>query len=73
LRRQRLAGSAQITRLAAQTADYIGGGGEELRVILLKAAERHEVIGVLAGALVPILAHAVEQIGVGHVYPVFYP
>jgi hypothetical protein len=30
-------------------------------------------VRVLAGALVPILAHAVEYVGVGHAYPVFYP
>jgi hypothetical protein len=30
-------------------------------------------VRVLAGALVPILAHAIEYVGVGHAYPVFYP
>jgi multidrug transporter EmrE-like cation transporter len=28
---------------------------------------------IFAGAIVPVLAHAVEHIGVGHAYPVFYP
>jgi hypothetical protein len=28
---------------------------------------------VFEGALVPVVAHAVEYVGVGHAYPVFYP
>jgi hypothetical protein len=28
---------------------------------------------IFARPLVPILAHAVEHIGIGHAYPVFYP
>jgi hypothetical protein len=33
-------------------------------------------VQIFAGALVPVVAHAVENtrvIGVGHAYPVFYP
>ena len=43
------------------------GGGEELVVGLLAAAEGHVVIGVFAGAPIPIGAHASEQVGFIHV------
>jgi hypothetical protein len=59
--------------LGAQAAEYVGGGGEELGIVLIAAAEGDVVMRVFEGALVPVVAHAVEYVGVGHAYPVFYP
>ena len=41
-------------------------GGEELLLVLLAAPEGHVVIGVLAGAPVPVGAHALEHLGIVH-------
>jgi hypothetical protein len=60
----------QALDLAAQAAHHVGSGRQELRVVLLAAAERDVVIRILAGAFVPFLAHAVDNIGVGHAFPV---
>ncbi len=64
--REGLAGGAQMAGFGAQAADDIGGGREELGVVLFAAAERDVIVRVLEGAGVPVVAHAVKHIGVGH-------
>ena len=54
--------------LRAQATQHVGRGGKELRIVLFAAAEGHVVVRILAGALIPVLAHAVEYVGVGHAY-----
>ena len=49
----------QAFQLAFEIANNIGGGGEELAVVLFAAAKSDVVVRVFAGALVPLGAHAV--------------
>ena len=53
-------------QLQFQAFDDVGGGGEELLVILLAAAEGDVIVSVFAGALVPIVAHALQDFRIVH-------
>src|SRR6476646_3289140 len=58
--------SRQALEVPRKTLDEVRGRAEELLVILLAAAERDVVVGVLGGALVPVRAHSVENLGIFH-------
>ncbi len=55
-----VAGPRSRFRSRSRSLHHVGAGGEELLVVLLAAAEGDVIIGVFAGALVPIVAHALE-------------
>lgn len=65
---ERRGAAGEARQLGFEHPDGGGRGGEELAVGLLAAAEGDVVVGVLAGALVPVGAHALQHVGVGHVY-----
>ena len=58
--------AAHAFQLELQGLDDIGAGGEELLVVLLAAAESDVIVGIFAGALVPIGAHAFQYFGIFH-------
>ena len=55
---ERRIAAAEALQLQFQALDDVGAGGEELLVVLFAAAEGDVVVGVFAGALVPVGAHA---------------
>ena len=59
--------AGEAGQLRQQLLHGAGGGGEELFVGLLAAAEGHVIIGVLGGAPIPIGAHRIEQVRSIHV------
>ena len=69
---ERRVAARQALQFPAERADHIGGGGEELLVVLIVPAERDIVVGVFARALIPIGAHAFEYLGIFHVEAVFF-
>lgn len=62
----------QTPQFGFELAYQVGGSGEEFVVILLSASEGHVVVRVFAGAIVPLRAHLLQNVGICHAYPVFY-
>ncbi len=62
---------AESLEVEFQALDQIVGGGKELFVVLFAPPEGDVIVGVFAGALVPIGAHALQYFGVIHLALLF--